>query len=111
MDDKNRKVDLSFDRAFSNEKGAFGSFLLLFLPGFFGAVCLNDIIRKRFTWNSIVFFLVVSAVCSVLYFIAKFLAYRTKLFPKYKKRESLHMISFFLLLLLTAIIYFLIMVI
>ena len=40
MDKKNKNVDLSFNRAFSNEKGAFGSFLLLFLPGFFGAISL-----------------------------------------------------------------------
>ena len=106
MDKKNKNVDLSFNRAFSNEKGAFGSFLLLFLPGIFGAICLLDIIQGRFTWRSIVFFLVVSAVGSVLYFIAKFLAYRTKLFPKFKKRESFHVLSFFLLFLLAAIIFF-----
>lgn len=71
-----------------------------------GAICLIDIIEGRFTWKSIVFFLVVSAVGSVLYFIAKFLAYRTKLFPKFKRRESFHVLSFFLLFLLAAIIFF-----
>ena len=111
MDKKNKNVDLSFNRAFSNEKGTFGSFLLLFLPCFFGAICLLDIIEGRFTWRSIVFFLVISAVCSVLYFIAKYLAYSTKLFPKFKRRESFHVLSFFLLVLLTVIIYFLIMII
>ena len=92
--------------AFSNEEGAWGKFLLFLLPGFFGAICLLDIIQGRFTWRSIVFFLVVSAVCSVLYFISKFLAYRTKLFPKFKRRESFHVLSFFLLFLLAAIIFF-----
>ena len=106
MDKKNKNVDLSFNRAFSNEKGAFGSFLLLFLPCFFGAICLLDIIEGRFTWRSIVFFLVISAVCSVLYFIAKYLAYSTKLFPKFKRRGLLHMLSFFILFLLAAIIFF-----
>ena len=92
--------------AFSNEEGALGKFLMFLLPGFFGAICLLDIIQGRFTWRSIVFFLVVSAVCSVLYFISKFLAYRTKLFPKFKRRESFHVLSFFLLFLLAAIIFF-----
>ena len=105
MDDKNKKEELSFNRAFSNEKGALGSFLLLFLPGFFGAICLLDIIQGRFTWRSIVFFLVVSAVCSVLYFIAKFLAYHTKIFSNFKKREKFHVICFFSLILFFFIMY------
>ena len=92
--------------AFSNEKGAWGKFLLFLLPGFFGGTCLNDIIQGRFTWRSIGFFLGTSVVCLILYFITEYLAYRTNLFPKFKKRGLLHMLSFFILFLLAAIIFF-----
>ena len=96
--------------AFSQEKGAFWKFLLFLLPGFFGGTCLNDIIQGRFTWSSIVYFLVASVVFSVMYFIAKFLAYRTKLFPKFKRRETFHVIAFFLLFLLACAAFLAIMV-
>jgi hypothetical protein len=95
--------------AFSNEKGAFGKFLLFLLPGFFGGTCFNDIIHGRLTWYSIGFFLVVSAISSILYFITECLAYRTKLFPKFKRRELFHLLSFFLLFVLSAAVFMAIM--
>ena len=91
--------------AFSNEKGALGKFLLFLLPGFFGGTCLNDIIRGRLTWYSIGFFVGVSAISSILYFITECLAYRTKLFPKFKRRELFHILSFFLFFVLSAAIF------
>ena len=110
MDDK--KEVFSFARAFSNEKGAFGSFLLCFIPGFFGLFCGDAIIHRevhKFGKYFIVF-LGISAATSILYFIAKFLAYRTNIFPRLKRRERFHATAFFVLFFLTCAAYMAFMV-
>lgn len=95
---------------FSNEEGSIAKFLVgmsIFLAIdipfdlFFDKVYL----KEYFKWGEYVLtYLIIAAVLTIIYFISRFLAYRTHIFPKAKYREAIHGVSFFLLLVLSIIL-------
>ena len=96
---------------FSNEKGSIAKFLvwmsiLLFIdiPSdlFFDKIYL----KENFKWGEYVLtYLIFAAASTIIYFISRWLAYRTKIFPNAKYREAIHGVSFFLLLILFFILF------
>ena len=48
--------------------------------------------------------LIIVALITAVYFITKFLAYRTKIFPKTENREGIHGVSFIFLMILAIIL-------
>ena len=95
---------------FSNEKGSIAKFLVymsIFLvidiPGdlIFDKVYL----REGFKWGKyLLTYLIFAAVLTIIYFISRWLAYRTKIFPNAKYREAIHGVSFFLLVIISIIL-------
>ena len=95
---------------FSNEEGSIAKFLVcmsIFLAIdipfdlFFDKVYL----KEYFKWGEyILIHLVFAAFLTIIYFISRFLAYRTHIFPKAKYREAIHGMSFFLMLILSIIL-------
>ena len=63
--------------------------------------------KTTFDWKAYLRVIaVMAAVVSVFYAITRFLAFRTKLFPKTENREGLHGVSFIFLVLLSFILVF-----
>ena len=94
----------------SNEKGSIAKFfvyLAIFLaidiPGDF--IFDKVYLRESFKWGEYVLeYLIFAAVLTLIYFISRWLAYRTKIFPNAKYREAIHGVSFFLLLIISIIL-------
>ena len=96
---------------FSNEEGSIAKFLVcmsIFLAIdipfdlFFDKVYL----KEYFKWGEyILTHLVIAAVLTIIYFISRFLAYRTHIFPKAKYREAIHGVSFFILFILSIVLF------
>ena len=93
----------------SNEKGSIAKFLVYlaiflvieFIDGFFDKVHL----KESFEWGEYVLeYLILAAVLTIIYFISRWLAYRTNIFPNAKYREAIHGVSFFLLLVISIIL-------
>ena len=87
---------------FSNEEGSIAKFFVRM--ALFVAACLTGEVisyasmKEPFDWWGIlVLYLCLAAGLTVIYFITRVLAYRTKVFPKAKYREAIHGVSFFLL--------------
>ena len=90
--------------SFSKKKGAIAHFLFYSL---IMCICsfIYPIIDGRFRWYMAVYGLIVFAYVAALYFISRFLAYRTKVFPKLSSREAFHARCFLILTLLSFLIF------
>ena len=96
---------------FSNEEGSIAKFLVYM--SFFVAIDIpSDFIfekvylKEYFKWGEYVLtHLVFAAVLTIIYFISSFLAYRTNIFPKAKYREAIHGVSFFILIILSIVLF------
>lgn len=94
---------------FSNEEGSIAKFFVA-LAGFAAAQLAAHILtsltlKEPVHWGeSLLVLSIILAAVTVVYFLTRFLAYRTKLFPKTENREGLHGVSFIFLLLLTIIL-------
>ena len=96
---------------FSNEEGSIAKFLVCMsislaidIPFdlFFDKVYL----KEYFKWVEYVLtYLIIAAVLTIIYFISRFLAYRTHIFPKAKYREAIHGVSFFILIILSIVLF------
>lgn len=98
---------------FSQEEGSIAKFFIYL--GLFCAFILGDgISTSCFTddpidWASgLLVVAIIAAVVIAAYFLSRFLAYRTKIFPKTENREGIHGVSFVFLLLVSFIITFVI---
>ena len=94
---------------FSNEEGSIAKFLVYM--SFLFAIDIPELIydkvylRENFKWGKLVLeYLIIAAVVTIIYFISRWLAYRTKIFPNAKYREAIHGVSFFILLILSIIL-------
>jgi hypothetical protein len=94
----------------SNEEGSIAKFLV-YMSIFLAIDISTDFIfdqihlKECFKWGEYVLtYLIFAAVLTLIYFISRFLAYRTHIFPKTENREGIHGVSFFLLLVLSIIL-------
>ena len=97
--------------SFSKEKGAIAHFLFYCLIGYIGVTFIYPIIDGRFRWYILIVGIIVFAYVAGLYFISRFLAYRTKVFPKLSSREAFHARCFLILTLLSFLIFVLVIII
>ena len=98
---------------FSNEEGSIAKFFVtiaIFLVANLTAEFISSVYREvPFKWEtSLVGTLVFAAILTIIYFISRLLAYRTKIFPKTKNREGIHGVCFIFLLLVSFILVFVI---
>ena len=98
---------------FSQEEGSIAKFFIYL--GTFSACILGDgivsnrISDKPIPWaEGLLVISILAAIVTVAYFITRFLAYRTKIFPNTENREGIHGVSFVFLLLVSFIITFVI---
>ena len=94
---------------FSNGKGAIAKYFVA-LAGFAAAQLAAQILtsltfKEPVHWGeSILVLSVILAAVTVVYFLTRFLAYRTKIFPKTENREGVHGVSFIFLMILSIIL-------
>ena len=95
---------------FSQEEGSITKFFICL--GLFCAFILGDgivtshIDGEPIHWtNGLLVVAIIAAVATAAYFITRFLAYRTKIFPGTKIREGIHGLSFIFLLLVSFILF------
>ncbi len=96
---------------FSNEEGSIAKFLVgmsifvaIDIPCDF--IFEKVYLKEYFKWGEYVLtHLVFAAVLTTIYFISRFLAYRTHIFPKAKYREAIHGVSFFILIVLSIVLF------
>ncbi len=94
---------------FSNEKGSIAKFFIYL--GTFAALILGDgiitslIADDPIHWvDGLLVVSILITVVTAVYFLTRFLAYRTKVFPKTENREGIHGVSFVFLLIVSFII-------
>ena len=99
---------------FSQEEGSIAKFFIYL--GIISACILADGIvtshvgDKPVAWASgLLVVSILAAIVTAAYFITRFLAYRTKIFPKTENREGIHGVSFIFLLLVSFILAFVIL--
>lgn len=95
---------------FSQEEGAIAKFFIYL--GSISACILGDgILTSYFAddpidWTSgLLVVSILVAIVTAAYFITRYLAYRTKIFPKTENREGIHGVSFIFLLLVSFILF------
>ncbi len=94
---------------FSNGKGAIAKFFVA-LAGFAAAQLAAQILtsltfKEPVHWGeSFLVLSIILAAVTVVYFLTRFLAYRTKIFPKTENREGIHGVSFIFLMILSIIL-------
>ena len=98
---------------FSQERGFIAKFfvaLAIYASAMFTSHLLVSLIEQQPVkcWESLLVLLILATVVTVDYFIARFLAYRTKIFPKTENREGVHGVSFIFLLVLSFVLVFVI---
>ncbi|MBR1512752.1 MAG: hypothetical protein IJ622_00495 [Bacteroidales bacterium] len=98
---------------FSQEKGAiakFFVFLAIYASAMFTSHLFVSLVEHQPVkcWESLLVLLILATVVTADYFIARLLAYRTKIFPKTENREGLHGVSFIFLLVISVIVALLI---
>lgn len=95
---------------FSNGKGAIAKFFVA-MAGFAAAQLAAHILtsltfKEPVHWGeSLLVLSIILAAVTVVYFLTRFLAYRTKIFPKTENREGVHGVSFTFLLLVSFILF------
>ena len=95
---------------FSNKEGSIAKFFVAmasFAASVLTASILTSLIEKEpFQWKTCLLTIaILMAVVTVVYFIARLLAYRTRLFPKTENREGVHGVSFIFLLILSFVLF------
>ena len=95
---------------FSNEEGSIAKFFVTaatYAAAIYASHILTSLIEKEpFKWGeSLLVILIIVALITAVYFITRFLAYRTKIFPKTENREGVHGVSFIFLLVLTIVLF------
>ena len=100
---------LKYVHVLSNKEGAIAKFFVAmasFAASVLAASILTSLIEKEpFQWKTCLLTIaILMAFVTVVYFIARLLAYRTRLFPKTENREGVHGVSFIFLLLLTIVL-------
>lgn len=96
---------------FSNEEGSIAKFFVA-LAGFAAAQLAAHILtsltlKEPVHWGeSLLVLSIILAAVTVVYFLTRFLAYRTKIFPKTVNREGIHGVCFTFLLILAFILFF-----
>ena len=98
---------------FSNEKGSIAKFFVTaatYAAAMYASYILTSLIEKEpFRWGeSLLVLSIILAAVTVVYFLTRFLAYRTKIFPNTENREGIHGVSFVFLLLVSFILTFII---
>ena len=98
---------------FSQEVGSITKFFVYL--GIISACILGDgivtshIDGEPINWaEGLLVVLILATIVTAVYFITRFLAYRTKIFPKTENREGIHGVSFIFLLLISFIFFVLI---
>lgn len=95
---------------FSNEEGSIAKFFV-YAASYVSSILIADILvaitsKEAFNWKeNILSSIILFAFLTVVYFIARFLAYRTNIFPKAKYREAIHGVSFFILIILSIVLF------
>ena len=94
---------------FSNEEGSIAKFFVAmasFAASVLTASILTSLIEKEpFQWkNCLLAIAILMAIVTMVYFITRLLAYRTRLFPKTENREGVHGVSFIFLMILSIIL-------
>ena len=94
---------------FSNEEGSIAKFFVTavtYAPAIYASNILTSLIEKEpFKWGeSLLVILIIVALITAVYFITRFLAYRTKIFPKTENREGIHGVSFIFLMIFAIIL-------
>ena len=94
---------------FSNEKGSIAKFFVSAATNaaaLYASHILTWLIEKEpFKWlESLWVILIIVALITAVYFITRFLAYRTKIFPKTENREGIHGVSFIFLMIISIIL-------
>ena len=94
---------------FSNEEGSVAKFFVTaatYASALYASHILTSLIEKEpFKWlESLWVILIIVALITAVYFITRFLAYRTKIFPKTENREGIHGVSFIFLMILAIIL-------
>ena len=94
---------------FSNEEGSIAKFFVTavtYAAVIYASNILTSLIEKEpFKWGeSLLVILIIVALITAVYFITRFLAYRTKIFPKTENREGVHGVSFIFLMILSIIL-------
>ena len=94
---------------FSNKEGSIAKFFVAmasFAASVLAASILTSLIEKEpFQWKTCLLTIaILMAFVTVVYLIARLLAYRTRLFPKTENREGVHGVSFIFLLILSIIL-------
>jgi hypothetical protein len=94
---------------FSQEDGSIAKFFIYL--GTFAALILGDgiitslIADDPIHWvDGLLVVSILITVVTAVYFLTRFLAYRTKVFPKTENREGIHGVSFVFLLIVSFII-------
>jgi hypothetical protein len=94
---------------FSQEDGSIAKFFIYL--GTFAALILGDgiitslIADDPIHWvDGLLVVSILITVVTAVYFLTRFLAYRTKVFPKTENREGIHSVSFVFLLIVSFII-------
>ncbi len=95
---------------FSNKEGSIAKFFVAmasFAASVLAASILTSLIEKEpFQWKTCLLTIaILMAFVTVVYFIARLLAYRTRLFPKTENREGVHGVSFIFLLILSFVLF------
>ena len=94
---------------FSNEEGSIAKFFVTaatYAAAMYASHVLTSLIEKvPFKWGeSLLVILIIVALITAVYFITRFLAYRTKIFPKTENREGVHGVSFIFLLIIVIVL-------
>lgn len=94
---------------FSNEKGSIAKWFVTMAWGFAMLITSNiltSLISKEPIewWGILLTTIILISMVTVVYFITRLLAYRTKIFPKTENREGIHGVSFIFLTLLSVIL-------
>ena len=94
---------------FSNEEGSIAKFFLNLATYssamYFSNFLVSVIEKEPFKWwGSLKVLLMTMALVTAMYFITRFIAFHTKIFPKTENREGIHGVSFIFLMILTIVL-------
>lgn len=94
---------------FSNERGSIAKWFATMAWAFAALMTSNiltSLINKESIewWGILLTTIILLSMVTVVYFITRLLAYRTKVFPKTENREGVHGVSFIFLTLLSVIL-------
>ena len=69
------------------------------------SIIISLVEKEPIKWKDVLLSIVILVTfLTVIYFIARFIAYRTRLFPKTENREGIHGVSFIFLIVISIIL-------